>query len=220
MESKTYVVCRDNIYVGKVLRTNDSIYRDNGDVNYFRTKPGQLIVNAYKSYRNMLFVPNENKLSSDLLYNSPSYPILNVTDDDTCLSIEENSIVIKDAYNLSRLLEFFGYNKELTIEDIIKIRKTFFTGRFGMDNSILFGMKEYIPDSFRPDIIDYNKRYELYKKSLNLGSERHFGSILTSELPRELMSILDESVRCVYGISEDSFKPHNEEGPIKKLTRF
>ena len=38
---------------------------------------------------------NEDKLSNDLLYRSPNYPILNVTDDETCLNLGENSIVIK-----------------------------------------------------------------------------------------------------------------------------
>jgi len=52
-----------------------------------------------------LFVPNEEKESNDLLYRSPSYPILNITDDDTCLNLGEKSIVIKDATNLAELLE-------------------------------------------------------------------------------------------------------------------
>ena len=59
----------------------------------------------------MLFVPNEDKLSNDLLYKTPNYPILNVTDDETCLNLGEKSIVVKDAYNLAALLEYFGYKK-------------------------------------------------------------------------------------------------------------
>ena len=133
--------CRDNIYVGEVVRT-DSIYRYEGDDNFFRTKPGQLSTGSWKSYRSMLFVPNENKLSNDLLYRSPNYPILNVTDDETCLNLRENSIVIKDACNLAALLEYFGYKKDLTFEDIMKIRKIFFTGRFAKDHCQLFGCRE------------------------------------------------------------------------------
>lgn len=222
MENRKYKVSRDNIYVGEVVRTN-KIYRYEGDTDFFRTKPGQLDTGSWFSYRSMLFIPNQEKLSNDLLYQSPSYPILNVTDDETCLSLGEKSIVIKDACNLAALLEYFGYNKDLTFEDIMRIRKIFFTGRFGMDNSKLFGMKEFIPDDFKAYIQDSDERYELYKKSLNLGSERQFGSIPENQLPRELMGILDErgkgSQYHLFGV-KDAFKPSKEEGPIKKLTRF
>lgn len=226
MENKKYVVCRDNIYVGEVVRT-DSIYRYEGDYDFFRTKPGQLSTGSWRSYRSMLFVPNEDKLSNDLLYRTPNYPILNVTDDETCLNLGENSIVIKDACNLATLLEYFGYKKDLTYEDIIKIRRTFFTGRFGMDNSKLFGMQEFIPSRFMPNITDPDKRYELYKKSVILGSERQFGSIPTNELPRELMDILDSRgnnsfMDVIEGWNEkmNAFVPHKEEGPVKRLKRF
>ena len=110
MENRNYKVNRDNIYVGEVVRT-DSIYRYNGDTDFFRTKPGMLDTGSWFSYRSMLFVLNEELLSNDLLYQSPNYPILNVTDDNTCLSLGEKSIVIKDACNLAALLEYFGYNR-------------------------------------------------------------------------------------------------------------
>lgn len=219
---KKYKVSRDNIYVGEVVRT-DRIYRYEGNTDFFRTKPGQLMTGSYLPYRSMLFVPNEKKLANDLLYQSPSYPILNVTDDETCLSLGEKNIVIIDAYNLAALLEYFGYNKELTFEDIMRIINTFFTGRFGMDNSKLFGMEEFIPDNFKPHIKNPDERYELYKKSLYLGSERHFGSIPENQLPRELMDVLDErgkgSRYYLLGVKA-AFKPSKEEGPIKKLSRY
>lgn len=226
MENKKYVVCRDDIYVGEVIRT-DRITRYEGDSNFFRTKPGQLDTGAWRSYRSMLFVPNEKKLADDLLYKTPNYPILNVTDDETCLNLRENSIVVKDAYNLALLLEYFGYKKALTYEDIMKIRRTFFTGRFGMDNSKLFGMEEFIPSYFMPNITDPDKRYKLYKLCLSLDSERQFGSISTNELPHELMDILDERgnnslMDVINGFDEkiDTFTPHKEEGPVKRLKRF
>ena len=177
--------------------------------------------------RSMLFVPNEDNLSNDLLYRTPNYPILNVTDDETCLNLGENSIVIKDACNLAALLEYFGYKKDLTYEDIMKIRKTFFTGRFGKDNSKLFGMEEFIPSRFMQNVTDPDKRYELYKKSVRLGSERHFGSIPTNELPRELMNILDNRgnnslIDRICGFDEkiNAFTPHQEEGPVKRLKKL
>ncbi len=226
MENRKYVVCRDDIYVGELVRTN-KIYRYTGDCDFFGTKPGQLTTCVWKSFRSMLFVPNENKLSNDLLYNTSNYPILNVTDDETCLNLGRKSIVVNEAYNLAVLLEYFGYKKDLTYEDIMKIRRTFFTGRFGKDNSKLFGMEEFIPSRFMPNITDPDKRYKLYKKSVRLGSERQFGSISTNELPRELMNILDERgnhslMDVIYDFDEkiDAFTPHQEEGPVKRLKRF
>lgn len=222
MENKNYEVYRDNIYVGEVVKTA-SIHRLNADM--FHQKVGQLDVGVWRTYRSMLFVPNEEKLSNDLLYRSPSYPVLNVTDDEKCLNLED-FIVIRNAYNLGLLLEYFDYKEYLTIEDIINIRKTFFTGRFGMDNSKLFGMEEFIPASFKPckdgvEIQDKDERYELYKKSLCLGSLRQFGSIPNNVLPRELMDILDERGRSNYGSTlGDIFQPNEQEGPIRKLTRF
>lgn len=225
MENKEYKVSRNDIYIGEVVST-DRIYRYKGDTTLLNTKPGQLYTGGYFSYRSMLFVPNEDKLSNDLLYQSPNYPILNITDDEICLGLGEKSIVIKDAYNLAALLEYFGYNKVLTFEDIIRIRKTFFTGRFGMDNSELFGMEEFIPTSFKPykdgiEIQDKEEIYALYKKSLCLGSERHFSSIPNNVLPRELMNILDARGRSNYGDTlGDIFEPNKQEGPIRKLARF
>lgn len=222
MKNKRYVVCRDDIYVGEVIKIrSNKMYRNDGKEDFFYTKPGQLFPSAYRNCRSMLFVPNESGFSDDLLYKSPNYPILNITNDDICLNLSENSVIVTDAYNLSVLLKYFGYKKDLTIEDIIKIRKTFFTGRFGMDNSRLFGMEEFIPDCFQPNITDPNERYKLYKNSVNLGSERQFGSIPTNVLPRELMGLLDERGKGEYGhVFDDSFKPSREEGKVKRLTKF
>lgn len=222
MKNSKYLVCRDSIYVGEVVKT-DSIHRLKSDMFY--QKAGQLDVSFYRSFRSMLFVTNEEKLADDLLYNSPNYPSLNVTDDEKCLKLNESNIVIRNSYNLSLLLEYFNYKKYLTIKDIINIRKTFFTGRFGMDNSKLFGMKEFVPYNFKAykhgkEITNEEEIYELYKKSLSLGSERQFGSIPDNVLPRELMDILDERGRSNYGTTGDIFEPNIEEGPIRKLTRF
>ena len=225
MKNKKYVVCRDDIYVGELVRA-DRITRYEDDNTFFSTKR-QLDTCAYKSFRSMLFVPSEDKLSNDLLYDTSNYPILNVTDDEICLNLEKKSIIVKNAYNLAVLLEYFGYKKDLTYKDIMKIRRTFFTGRFGMDNSKLFGMEELIPSSFMPNITDNDKRHELYKKNVSLDSERQFGSITTNKLPRELMGILDErgnnslmDVINNFDEKTDTFTPHKEEGSVKKLKRF
>jgi len=233
MENKKYIVCRDNIYVGELVRT-DSIYRYEGEDDFFRIKPGQLSTGSWRSYRSMLFVPNEDKLSNDLLYRTPNYPILNVTDDQTCLNLGENSIVIKDACNLATLLEYFGYKKDLTYEDIIKIRRTFFTGNFAENNCELFGYKETMAE----DLTFYDKGEKvtnpiaLAKRRMQyrldqLAGHRMFSGVAESPLPSEYWDVLDERgnnsfMDVIEGWDEkmNAFAPHKEEGPVKRLKRF
>lgn len=232
MENRKYMVNRDNIYVGEVVRTN-RIYRYEGDTDLFRTKPGQLSTGGRFPYRSMLFVPNEEKLSNDLLYRSPSYPILNVTDDETCLGLGEKSIVIKDACNLAVLLEYFGYNKDLTFEDIMRIRKTFFTGRFAKDNCELFGWKEIQPEDctyYKNDVeitdLKELKRIIAKEKRAQQAGHRSFIGISESVLPREYWDVLDEmgDNDLMYALEwhekMNAFAPHKQEGPVKKLKRF
>lgn len=232
MSKVNYKVCRDNIFVGEVARTN-SIYRYEGDIDFFRTKPSQLTTGSWFHYRSMLFVPNEQKLANDLLYRSPNYPILNVTDDETCLNISSDTIVIKDACNLAQLLEYFGYNKELTFEDLVAIRKNFFTGRFAMDNCELFGWKEHQPEDATyyengQEITDPRKlkrRIEEARAEQRAG-HRSFSGVSEHVLPREYWDVLDRmgnntSTAVLTGYEKtDIFAPHKQEGPIKKLSMF
>ena len=232
MENRKYKVSRNNIYVGEVVRT-DRIYRYEGDNDLFRTKPGQLDTESWFSYRSMLFVPNEEKLSNDLLYRSPSYPILNVTDDETCLGLGEKSIVIKGACNLAALLEYFGYNKDLTFEDIMRIRKTFFTGRFAMDNCKLFGWKETKPEDWTyykngvevTDPKELKRRIAQERRSQQAG-HRSFTGVSESVLPREYWDVLDKMgdndlMQAIkWNEKMNAFAPDKQEGPVKKLTRF
>lgn len=216
MESRKYSVSRDNVYVGEVVET-DRIYRYEGDTNLFRTKPGQLSTGSWFSYRSILFVPNEERLSNDLLYRSPNYPILNVTDDDTCLSLGEKSIVIKDACNLAALLEYFKYSKDLTYQDIIRIKKTFLNGSFAMDNCELFGYKETKPEDYiycenGVEITDIKELKRRISQQKQTGS-RSFSGISESILPEEYWDVLNNH-------TIDSFNPHKQEGAIRKLTRF
>jgi len=233
MENRKYVVCRDNVYVGEVIATS-RIYRLKGERDFFRKKTGQLMTGAYNSYRSMLFVPDENNLANDLLYKTPNYPVLNLTDDETCLNLGEKSIVINDACNLALLLQYFGYNEELTYEDIIKIRKTFFTGRFAKDHCELFGWKEITAE----DLTFYSKgkvvtnpiALKLARMNFRfeqMAGHRSFSGISESPLPREYYDILDDrgnntlaDILAGWATKTDTFAPHKNEGPIRKLTRF
>lgn len=233
MNNRKYTVRRDDVYVGEVVRTNN-IYRYEGKTNLFRIQPGQLDTGSWFSYRSMLFVPTEEKLSNDLLYQSPSYPILNITDDDTCLHLKE-SVVIKDACNLAALLTYFGYKKELSYEDILKIRKTFFTGKFAMDNCELFGWKEITAEDVKfyahgkeitdpKELAKQRKKFKILQKqgTPSFISAGPFESILPSEyfdvLDRRGDNTLMDAITWHKNI--DAFAPHKEEGAVKKLTRF
>lgn len=233
MSKVNYKVCRDDIYVGEVAKTA-FIYRYEGDIDFFRTKPGQLSTDSWFHYRSMLFVPNEQKFANDLLYKSPNYPVLNVTDDETCLNIVSDTIVIKDACNLAQLLEYFGYKKELTLEDLIAIRKKFFNGRFAMDNCELFGYKESQPEDYTyyengieiTDPRKINIKIE-QERALQRAGHRSFTGISESVLPREYWDVLAEMgnnsmIDVLTGFDEkmNAFEPNKQEGPIKKLRMF
>ena len=197
MTNKNYIVNRDNVYVGEVVEITNNVCRRGSYVDYFNVKKGKLAIYSWMSYRSMLFTVDDNKMANDLLYKTPVYPILNITDDDICLNLKIGSVVLNEAYNLSSILQYFNFN-----------------GR-------LFGMEEFIPDDFKADIIDSDERYKLYKESLKLSSTRQFGYVAKNELPRELMPVLDERGRSKNKIVfTDPFRPSFKEGYVKKLTKF
>lgn len=233
MENRKYKVNRDSIYVGEVAMT-DRIYRYEGESDFFRTRTGQLDTGSWFSYRSMLFIPNEDKLSNDLLFQSPNYPILNITDDETCLGLKEKSIVIKGACNLAELLQYFGYDKNLTYEDILRIRKTFFTGRFAKDNCELFGLKETMAEDTTfyayggqkvTDPKELEKCRNQFKRDQQAGF-RSFSGGNEGVLPKEYWDVLDDRgdhtliEALEFNVKMNAFAPHKQEGPIRKLTRF
>lgn len=232
MESRKYTVCRDDVFVGSVVRT-DSVHRYEGEEPFFNTQPSQLDTSSYRLYRTMLFVPDKNNFASDLLYNSPNYTALNVSDDAISLATQENSIVVKDCYNLEQLLKYFGYPSELTYEDIVKIRKRFFTGHFAMDNCELFGWKECMPQDFtyykNGEQITNPAKLRLIQLKQELSrrmGHRMFSGVEHTELDRRLWDVLnkmgDNSIMDVLNGFEDrlnAFKPHKEEVNVFKLTR-
>lgn len=232
METRNYKVNRDHIYVGEVVRTRE-IYRYEGEDDFFRTKPGQLDTGSYLPCRSMLFVPNEEKLSSDLLYRSPNYPILNITDDDICLNLEEGSIVIKDACNLAKLLKYYGFDQYLTFDDIMMIKQTFFTGRFAKDHCELFGYKETMAEDIKfhtnGNIVTNPKELEKLRRKFRADQQaghRIFVGTSESVLPSEYWDVLDDlgdntlMDAIQWNERMNAFKPHRQEGPIKKLSRF
>ena len=232
MENKRYIVSRSDIFVGSVVKT-DSVRRYEGKNDFFLTKPGQLSTGSYREYRTMLFVPDHNKFANDLLYNSPNYTALNVSDDAISLATPKDSIIVKDCYNLAELLAYFEYPEELGYQHVLEIKKNFFSGHFAMDNCELFGWKETMPKDCTyyeggEEVTNPLKlrliwfRQELARKM----GHRSFSGIGGAVLDEKLWEILDSKgnnslIDVLDGFDErmDMFKPHKEEQHVFKLTR-
>ena len=219
MKNKRYKIDRNKIWIGQVIMPN-GIY----------VKDGSLNVESYSSLRSMLFTLNEENLANDLLYNSPNYPILNISNDSCCFN---SVIAVKDAYNLALLLEYFGYDNKLTYGDILRIKRKFFTGTFAKDNCELFGFKEILPEDwvfymYEDDVIDSRiiKGLAREYKQDDDETSREFVGIKDIILPREYFDVLDEwgnkSKHDAKLLNEprNAFKPHREEVLVRKLKRF
>lgn len=202
---------RDKITVGQVVNVTEFVIQLSGENNnYTKEDEIEISINSYIPYRSILFYITPEKRAGDLIYSSHDYPILNISDNEACL---ESGILVNDIYNMGSLLKYFGYKKYLSKKQIPEIRNRFFSGRFGMDHCNLFGMEEIIPEEFKPmengiEIIDPEKRYEFYKKSIDLDTERSFIPTKKGIFPHELMFYLD-SVPEMY--SHDPFVPRTEE---------
>lgn len=109
MKNKNYAININNIYLGKVARIN-RIFVDNKAIN------------KYKVYRSIIFTPNKNNQSQDLLYDTPNYPIINISTNEA-MKLNDNTLVVIEAFSLKELLKYYNYNDILTINDIKKIYK-------------------------------------------------------------------------------------------------
>lgn len=234
MENRKYLVSRNDVYVGEVINTISGIYRLDDDCGFFGAKAGELDVSCWSSYRSMLFTLNDEKMSNDLLYNSPSYPVLNFTDDNICLGLGDGSTIIKGACCLGELLEYFGYDSELSYKDVVSARNTFFTGRFAKDNCELFGWKEFMPEeaTYFEDGIEITDPKKLKRILARVERDRQRGhrsfmGVSEHVLSRDYWDVLDKlgdnSVSDILGgwcSKIDSFKPSVYESHVKKLRRF
>lgn len=232
MENRKYKVKRDGVHIGGVIKTS-TIYRYSNDSKYNKETDDHLGVVSFHDCRSMLFVLDENNLANDLLYNSPNYPVLNMSDDDMCLKLGDDAVVLKEAISLAPLLQYYGYPEELNYDDILKIRKRFFDGDFARENSILFGYKPV-----RAKDLYWHKHGEIVRnpfiiKQLCLkyewehrGDNRRYHTIDDVKIPREYFNVLDEygDISLVQAFlcrrSSDVFVPDKKEGKVKKLSRF
>ena len=116
-------VYRDEIYLGEVIKDIPTVtHKDEENKIYLPRKlDGQLSPNIYTPYRSILFALNEEELAFDLGYDSPNYSILNMTDDEYCLNLPEESVLIHNAYNIGLLLQRMNFGYTLNFQDIQKV---------------------------------------------------------------------------------------------------
>ena len=220
MEHKN-TVKRDRLYVGELVVP----------YNYELNDDGKIVVYSYDTCRNILFSLN-NEMATDVLYESPEYPVVNITNPTRCLT---SKMVIKDSICLDELLKHFGYQEELTGEDIRKIRQTFFTGEFCLNNAKLFGYQEVNAEDLTfydenkqviTDPVLLEEKRASYRKLQEIGHRmvRYVGN---GVLPSEYFNILDKKadnslMDCLYGYAEyiDSFAPVKKEGHGRVLKKY
>ncbi len=221
MVSPNYQVKRENIFVGKVgkITSPEQIILESGKLKIYQFIP----------YRSILFSLNENKQADDLLYQSPNYPALNLSSNEDCLN---SKILIQEGYNLEALLTFFHFPDILTLSEITALRKHFFEGTWGFRNCHLFGYQEILPEdwtyvengAYVKDEEDL-KRLQRKERALQKRGHRVFQKLDNSLLPPEMMFLFhelgDHSILDVlqgFEKCRNAFKPHEEEGKIKKLS--
>lgn len=245
------VINRDSLYVGQVANIcGVKEHNEQNPCKYaYQIKEGDLYTLSFTPYRSILFTPDENKFSTDLLYDSPKYPILNITDKDYFDELRRDKgnynpngmVVVKDACNLDELLQRFDYDDNLSLEDIIKIRETIFNSKFLYDNCYEFGLMRRLPPSntthlsvigapitHYPTLIK-NKMLYLFAKMLR--QEGFEMSTCKSFVENYNMMKYWYAIRNLgddelldffnkgFNINLDAFKPAQVEGPIKKLVR-
>lgn len=218
-------VYRDCVYCGKVVKTTSSLIKNNKDI---KISSGKLEVSSYFPYRSMLFVLDEQKKARDLLYESKAYPILNISDDSVCM---QERVVITEVCHLKELLRYLEYPEFLTERDILEIKKVIFSGTFAKDNCELFGYKENKPEDFDyykdgiriTDCEELKKCIRREKRNQKIG-RRSFSGIYDHLLSEEYFDLIDSlGNNTLFDILQgfenniDAFKPHKEEGPVKKI---
>lgn len=220
MEHKN-TVKRDRLYVGELVMPYEYQLNDNGII----------VVYTYDTCRNILFSLNDD-MATDVLYESPQYPVVNITNPTKYI---DRGIVVKDAICLDELLKYFGYPELLSKEDISKIRQTFFTGEFCLNNAKLFGYQEVNAEDITfydankqviTDPVLLEEKRSSYRKLQEMGHRmvRYVGNGVLSS---DYFNILDRKANnslydfmCGYVENVDSFAPTTKEGHKRVLRKY
>jgi len=169
--------------------------------------------------RTMLFILDENNHANDLLYDSPHYPVFNISPNQDCLN--SSISILHNTYQLGKVLRYFGYPEHLSYEDILQIRKFFFNCDFVLDNCQLFGRYETDPHQTSYEVHDSkgnHRTFNLIKKDSIL-SHKYFNCLVDNrdQFVIEKIISLPDQPSIVVGHVEDAFLPNEEEGMIRSL---
>ena len=167
--------------------------------------------------RTMLFILDENNHANDLLYDSPHYPIFNISPNEDCLN--STICVLHRTYQIGKILSYFGYPEQLNYKDIVRIRKHLFNCDFVLDNCELFG--RYETDPHETSYEDYDSKgnhrtFNLVKEDSPL-SHRYFDCIICNRDQFHREELIQTDPKKYTGVVEDAFLPNQREGKIRSL---
>lgn len=190
---------RSNLYYGSVILFNETI-KKRSVIFDKRSNIFAGILNGSQPYP---------AIGIDI-YNDIEYPIIdNIFDATNLIDKKTNGIYITSSITLEPLLSFFGFPLELDDQAKIDILKNLWNGKFCFQYCELFGYKKkdnlkwenglQVPDITIQQKSDYDiSKYEVIDKENKLVNYFKYLAAINSENPNA------------------SFKPLEEEGPIRK----
>lgn len=153
--------------------------------------------------RTILFVLNENNMAEDLLFDSPNYPVLNLSDNDICLNADFT--ISQHIFKIGFPLKYLGFPEYLTIEDIIHLKRTYFSIDWVLDHSSLFGIYETGKEESGYQTLDSNGNNRSFNHQLDDGP-----------IPKSFFYAFWYN-RQYYYCHSDIFYPEKKEGMIREL---
>lgn len=147
---KKYVAKRDEVCGGLLIErpnittlTPDTITTENGEVSIEEAKELgipilTMQISSYRSYRGMLLNVNDDGLSNDLIWTTPTnYPIMGKSTSD------DIDFVIDEYVELGELLKYLKYGVDLTQKDLLKIYRKLIVSSYWIEHNMeLFGYKK------------------------------------------------------------------------------
>ena len=197
MKDVDYRINRKDVYVGSVKHIegvkNTTELRSILENRFSKEYKDHVI-----EYRNILFVPTSNgSYTNDLLYNSPNFPVVDLTDDNLFVFNDSGITVVHNILLLSEILEYFGYEEQLTHYDIVRIKNHIFHPNFIDINEQAFGFNNGRELPVHPLSSDYIK--PLAEHVWLYRPRRLFGPFLLTGFP------------------VDAYKPVKQEKFVRKL---
>lgn len=229
MDKVEKVIKRDEIYAGKLINLKEiagTIREAKNDINttILPENNGQtpLYATYIYDYRSVMFIKDEKDYALDLLYNSKSYPILNITDNNICMT---SDILIADSVFLGQILEKLGYGELMSLEEIGEVRKKLFSKDFIEKNCEMFGYEKLSSKEAR-------KPRETYELRVSVGQNSYrCNPLIEDALPGIYMPYIKrlcdnnikdalDRMKFTMTFKQDAFKPTIEEQKtIKKHIR-